>query len=215
MPQGSILDILMMMKVNGEAIAGEGTSKFDDKDKWLTGFEAGKFFEIEDFDLGIDVRDKDSTAASHTTTPPPSTGKQQVEKTGQFSTWIQSDASFDKTLYPIEMNPFSLTKQIDLASPVLFKNCFQKTQFDSASLVVRKAQGGLAGNNPSGYGLPFVRINFVEVLLISIDYDCSEVIKEKIKFVTRQVEIKYRAQKPDGSGGKDLSTSELNLKKSK
>jgi type VI protein secretion system component Hcp len=217
MPQGNVLDILMMMKQNGTAIDGEGFSQFDSESSWTDDFQTGKFFEIEDFDLGIDLVDGDS---SSTTKPTTGTGQQQTgqqkEKTGRFSKWVQGIATVSPSgssqMYPIEMTPFGFTKQADAASPILFKSCFKTLPFDSAVVVVRKT-GGLQGKNSVGAGLPFIRIEFKDVLVISVDYDCGEVIKEKCKFVARTVQVKYRTQNADGSGGKSSYTSQLSLQK--
>lgn len=221
MAQGNILDILMMMKQNGNAIDGEGFSQFDSESSWTDDFQTGKFFEIEDFDLGIDLVDKDSSS----TTKAPTTGSghqqanQEKEKTGRFSKWVQGIAHVTPSgqaasqMYPIEMEPISITKQADCASPILFKSCFKTIPFDSAVIVIRKTGGIQKSQSNAGAGLPFIRIEFKDVLVIAVDYDCAEVIKEKWKFVARSVQMKYRIQNSDGSGGKPFYTSQLNLQK--
>jgi type VI protein secretion system component Hcp len=214
MPQGNVLDILMMMKQNGTAIDGEGFSQFTSESSWTDDFQSGKFFEIEDFDLGIDLVDKDSSSTKPTTGTGQQQASQEKDKTGRFSKWVQGIANVSPNgqMYPIELEPFSFTKQADSASPILFKSCFKTLPFDSAVVVVRKT-GGLQGTSNVGAGLPFIRIEFKDVLVISVDYDCGEVIKEKCKFVARSVQVKYRTQNADGSGGKSSYTSQLSLQK--
>jgi hypothetical protein len=141
----TIADMLMFFKNGTTAIAGEGQSAVDPTDAFTSDFEDGKFIEIEDFDFGIDVVDSDSSATSTKDAGKTDTSKTK-EKTGRFSKWIQGiGASTGQgaagALYPVEMEPFSLTKQLDIASPVLFQNCFQTKPFDSAVLVRRKVGG--------------------------------------------------------------------------
>jgi type VI protein secretion system component Hcp len=215
MAKGEVLDILMMMKANGTAIDAEGFSTFDSETGWTDDFQTGKFFEIDDFDLGLGLVDQDSSA------PPKGTQAHNSEKeksrTGKFSKWVQAVANVSPTpgqqIYPVQMDEFSFSRQTDCASPILFKNCFKAIPFDSAAVIVRKA-GGLQGQSHHvGRGLPFLRVDFKYVLMTDISMDCGDVIKEKCKFVCRQVQVKYRMQKPDGTGGKMVYTGVLDLQK--
>ncbi len=206
-------DYLMMLEKGGNAIAAEGQAEIDTKDTLMKGFAKGRFFHVEDFDFGISVVDNDSAATDTT-----SKNGAKPKSTGRFSKWIQglnvsTGQGASGSLYPIEMEPFSFTRQIDLASPVLFYNCFQTKPFDSATLVRRKLVGTVQGSN-SIASIPFLRIEFSAVLLISVDWDGSEEIKEKCKFVCRSVKVQYRPQRQDGSPGDIIGGDWLSLKKS-
>ena len=206
-------DYLMMLEKGGNAIPAEGQAEIDTKDAFMKGFVKGRFFHVEDFDFGISVVDNDSSA---TDTRSGNGGK--TKTTGRFSKWIQgltvsTGQGTSGSLYPIEMEPFSFTRQIDLASPVLFYNCFQTKPFDSATLVRRKLTGTVQGSNKIA-SVPFLRIDFSAVLLVSVDWDGSEEIKEKCKFVCRSVKVQYRPQRQDGSPGDTIGGDWLSLKKS-
>jgi len=205
-------DYLMMFEKGGNAVPGEGQAEIDTKDPLMKGFAKGRFFHVQDFDFGISVVDSDSPA---TDTRSNNGGK--TKTTGRFSKWIQglnvsTGQGTSGSLYPIEMEPFSFTRQVDLASPVLFYNCFQTKPFDSATLVRRKMTGTALGSN-NITSLPFLRIEFSSVLLISVDWDGDEEVKEKCKFVCRSVKVQYRPQRPDGSPGDPIGGDWLSLKK--
>ena len=205
-------DCLMMFEKSGNAIPAEGQSEIDTKDALMKGFVKGRFFHVEDFDFGISVVDTDSPAKD--------TRKddgEKTKKTGRFSKWIQGlsvsvGQGSSGSLYPIEMEPFSFSRQIDIASPVLFYNCFQTKPFNSAVLV-RRRMSGLVPGSSNLTSIPFLRIDFGSVLLISVDWDGSEQIKEKCKFVCRSVKVQYRPQRPDGSPGDTIGGDWLSLKK--
>ena len=107
----------------------------------MAGFKKGQFFEIEDFDFGIQAVDTDSAAvaAKPPTGGDPHATDQTKARTGQFAKWIQNKTvSMEGGGYPIEMSPFQFTRQLDIASPLLFQRCFQTKPYNSAALVMRK-----------------------------------------------------------------------------
>lgn len=218
MAQAPPVDIIMMLKQagGGPAIDGESTSAIDKETGWTDDFTEGKYFEIEDFSLGIDIEDNDSASSKPPVNDPKTGGTVIPPKTGKFTKWVQGIAASAgpgelSKLYPVQMDPFSFTKQVDSASPTLFKNCFKTIPFDSAAIVMRKSSG--ITNTKTGIGhIAFFRIDFTGVLLTSIDYDGGEVIKEKCKMVCRTVQVKYRAQNNDGTAGKLSNSSKLDLK---
>jgi type VI protein secretion system component Hcp len=84
---------------------------------------------------------------------------------------------------------------MDRASPLLFQMCCDSKSFTSATLVKRKA----AGSDLSGHG--FLRFEFTDVLVIGVDWDSGDVVKEKCKFICRGMTVKYRPQTLNGSLG--------------
>jgi type VI protein secretion system component Hcp len=223
MAQANPVDIIMMLKEVGSSngIEAESMSAVDAKDVgWTDDFKPGQYFEIEDFTLGIDIEDNDS-AATAPTAPTLVTGKDgkpiaTQPKSGKFTKWTQGTAATAgpglSTLYPVQMDAFSFTRQMDFASPKLFKNCFKTIPFDSATIVMRKTGGVMDKKTGIGH-MAFLRIDFTGVLITSIDWDGGEVVKEKCKMVCRTVEVKYRAQNHDGTPGKPALSSKLDLKK--
>ena len=62
-------------------------------------------------------------------------------------------------------------------------------------MIKRKA----AASNVSGHA--FLRIDFTDVLVIGVDWDSGDVVKEKCKFICRGVKVQYKPQTSDGSLG--------------
>jgi type VI protein secretion system component Hcp len=221
-------DTLMMLVSGGQPISAESMATIDTKDTdMMTGFQVGKFFEIDDFDLGIDLNDTDSTS-TQTNSQPNQRGNQQgnnnnnnntKSSSSRFSKWVQGLAvtaghGSNSQLYPVQMEPFGFSRQMDCASPVLFQNCFQTKPFDSAVVVKRKRGVISAIDRGTAYvHVPYLRLEFKGVLLISADWDGGDYMKEKYKFVSQTVVVKYRQQNHDGSKGAVIGGTELSLKK--
>jgi|HubBroStandDraft_4_1064222.scaffolds.fasta_scaffold43653_2 type VI protein secretion system component Hcp len=216
-------DTLMMMVSGGQPISAESTATIDTvaNDILMKDFKPKKFFEIEDFDLGIDLNDTDSTA-TQTTNQQNQQGNQRgnnKSSSARFSKWVQGLAvtaghGANSQLYPVQMEPFGFTKQMDCSSPVLFQNCFQTKPFDSV-VVVKRKRGIVQGltRDTSYVHVPYLRLEFTGVLLISADWDGSDQMKEKYKFVSQTLVVQYRQQNLDGSRGTVFGGTELNLKK--
>jgi len=201
-------DVLMMIVgADGKGVPAECTTDdiTFDGDDLMDDFEEGTFFEVEDWDFGINVEDKDEGESAKPGTTPKTASK------AKFSRWMsmalnsiggggksQGDAAGG---YPVELEPFSFTRFVDKASPLLFNACSNKLSYKSAVVVKRKDIG-------SDYGLQtYFRIDFTDVLIISLAWDNGPVIKEKVKFICRQALIQYKQQKADGSLGAAISGS--------
>jgi type VI protein secretion system component Hcp len=205
-------DMLMMIEKSGQAMAAECSAAIDKTDALMKGFQVGKYFEVDDFDFGISLTDTDASAKG--TSPPHNGGVTQpgqpAQKTGaRFSKWVQGMGA---TAYTIEMEPFSFTRQMDIASVGLFYSCFLTKSFDAATLVMRKS-GGILDTNTGISNIPFLRIDFSGILIVGIDWDGGEVVKEKCKFVCRRVSVQYRPQLHDGTAGQTVGGDWLALKK--
>lgn len=205
-------DILMMFSKNGNPIAAECSALIDPDDQLMGGFKHGHFFEIDDFDFGISLTDSDESTKAKT----PQTGttpQAAAPKTGgRFSKWIQG---LGASSYTIEMEPFGFSRQIDVASMALFYSCFQTKSFDSATVVMRKT-GGVRFTEGPYKGLaavPYMRIDFNAVLVVSLDWDGGEVVKEKCKFVCRKVSVKYAQQDHKGTARAPAGGDWLSLQK--
>jgi type VI protein secretion system component Hcp len=205
-------DMLMMIEKSGQAMPAECSAQIDKTDALMKGFQAGKYFEVDDFDFGISLTDTDASAKN--ANPPPLVGGTQpgqpAQKTGaRFTKWIQGMGA---TNYTIEMEPFSFSRQMDSASMGLFYACFLTKSFDAATLVMRKAGGVIDATTGLG-AVPFLRIDFNSILIVGMDWDGAEVVKEKCKFVCRRVSVQYRPQLHDGSPGQTVGGDWLSLKK--
>jgi len=71
------------------------------------------------------------------------------------------------------MEPFSFTRMIDRASPLLFENCANSISFASATLVKRKVTGQTLALQA------FLRMDFKDVLIVGISWDDGDILKEK------------------------------------
>ena len=173
----------------------------------LSDFSAGKFFEIEQFSLGLNLSDFETGhgpgAAQPAPPKPPLAGGAQtdpaaaVPQKAKFASWRdkkKSRQAITALSFPVELDPFSFTRQVDRASPLLFESCASTTSFASATIVKRKVTG------QTTYALQgYLRIDFTDVLLVGLTWDDGEMIKEKCKFICRGVRVQYKPQVPDGT----------------
>jgi type VI protein secretion system component Hcp len=129
---------------------------------------AGKIFEIEDYSFDIE----------------------QTLNIGSQS----SGAGAGKVTF----NPFSITRKIDCASPILFNMACSGTAFQQVILALRKSAGAGAGSFSSG--VIFLRFDFrlVAVKTISWSHD-DESPKETVTFEYGAMVIRYCQQNSDGS----------------
>jgi type VI protein secretion system component Hcp len=213
-------DILMWIKDDSGPVHGESTTAFDKHDDFTKDFEKHKFFELEDFDFGIGLDDSDSSSKSsaqpprHSGTPAPNQNTVQAPRGPKFSNWIQGGPSAS---YPIQMEEVAITREIGAASPVLFQKCFKTLECKSAALVMRKVGGLAVAQSDAGKhiaALPFLRIDFSPVLITTISWDVGDYIKEKLKFVCRNVQVQYRVQTHHGTGDIVIKTDVLSQVKS-
>ncbi len=101
-----------------------------------------------------------------------------------------------KSRQGVQLSDISVTRQIDKASMVLMQSLIDAQDFDSASIVKRRAVGGSAES-----GQPYLRFDFNGVLITKINWADQHVVKETCTFITRGVQVLYRPQNADGSLG--------------
>lgn len=195
-------DLLMkFVQTNGEGVKAEGAATLKKDDRLLFDFWPGKFFEIEEFSFGLNVEDSEAggKTLSMPGTPRPPGAPAPVEHATpavKFAAWRdakKNSSQVDQITYPVVMDPFSFTRLVDKASPVFFHNCTNSISFASATLVKRKFTGGTLALQA------FLRVDFSDVLITSLDWDDGHIIKEKCKFICRGVAVQYKRQASDGS----------------
>lgn len=89
----------------------------------------------------------------------------------------------------------SVTKWVDLSSPILQLYCANGDHFDKATLVVRKA-----GKKP----LEYIIITMTKVMITSVSTGGSggeDKLTENVTLNFEQVEVKYTEQKDTGEAG--------------
>jgi type VI secretion system secreted protein Hcp len=99
----------------------------------------------------------------------------------------------------VTFNPFSITRKIDQASPILFQMACSGTAFKVVTLALRKGTGtGGGGANVSG--MIFLRFDFklVAVKTISWSHD-DESPKETVTFEYGGMQIRYSPQDASGT----------------
>jgi len=196
------VDILMKIVDEHGPVIGESQSVLTRGDDFVKGFEPGMFFDISDFDFDVSVRGDDGGGESDDDDEKPRTGsdgkpvvvpKKKKKKSGGFSQWLAGPHDG----YPVDMQPFQFTKELDQTSPLLFYFCSNSISLKSVTMVHRKAGGQKAvGQGYWGY----LRIDFTDVLLTSVSWDVADAIAtEKVKFICREIKVQYRSQNPDGS----------------
>jgi type VI protein secretion system component Hcp len=185
-------DLLMkLVTTGGQGIAAGATSTLVKDDKLLADFWAGKFFEVEDFGLGLELNDFETAGTANT-----GQTQQAAVQLGKFASWRdlrKTTAQIQEISFPVDMEPFSFTRLIDRASPLLFENCANSISFASATLVKRKVTGQKLALQA------FLRMDFKDVLIVGISWDDGDIIKEKCKFICRGVTVQYRRQASDGT----------------
>jgi len=185
-------DVLMkLVTIGGQGVAAGARSALSKDDKLLFDFWAGKFFEIDEFSLGLELEDFETTGSAN-----PGAAANAAVPTGKFSSWRdlrKSTTDIKAITFPVDMEPFSFTRAIDRASPVLFQSCANSVGFASATVVKRK---------PTGQTLAmqgFLRFDFKDVLIVKISWTGGALQKEKCQFICRGLTVQYRAQNADGS----------------
>ena len=95
--------------------------------------------------------------------------------------------------FKAEPEDFSLTRMIDASSPILLQQCLSVQRFQKAVVVKRSrvaSTGALAG---------FLRMEFFQVYLKSIDWTDGDAVRETCKFKYAGLNVTYVKRKPDGS----------------
>jgi type VI secretion system secreted protein Hcp len=99
----------------------------------------------------------------------------------------------------VTFNPFSITRKIDQASPLLFQMACSGTAFKVVTLALRKGTG-TGGGGASTSGMIFLRFDFklVAVKTISWSHD-DESPKETVTFEYGAMQINYAPQTASGT----------------
>ncbi len=202
-------DLLMMFVGPKGPVEADCLVEVSPGDDLTRDFKQGHYFELQDFDFSVGLEDTDAKAlaaknAQQGKTPPTThaakskkdaKGKDgDEEKTkANFSQWRYPDPTKSGAKYPLDLQPFSFTRSMDRASTTFFQNCCDAKVFKSATLVKRTIVGGTGGMKA------FLRIEFKDVLIIGLDWDDGEVVKEQCKFITRGVKVYYKFQSAEGA----------------
>ncbi len=102
----------------------------------------------------------------------------------------------------VTFNPFSITRSIDIASPILYQMACSGTAFETVTLALRKSMGAgaaaIGGEDTSG-GI-FLRFDFKLVAVKTISWAHDETSpKETVSFEYGGLQMRYMRQKAEGS----------------
>jgi type VI protein secretion system component Hcp len=221
-------DVLMKIVLDGTAIPAECSAVVvNDKDPLSTGFVTasqgndwkGNYFALEEFEISLGLLAESKPGAA----PPSQADKEQhaatqavlkeqqkkldelAKKAGEEGTKLSGGNSggFERFMnqgrsatraksYSANLEPVEITKKMDASSLTLFKACINSTTLDSAVLIKRRGSG-------ADQLRTYLRIEFIQLLITDFNWDEDEVVKEKIKFVCREVHVKYSIENDDGT----------------
>jgi type VI protein secretion system component Hcp len=186
MVETAATDLLMMFSINGiEGIAAGSLSTLDEGDKLNRQFREGRFFEVEKFSFAWEVEGTEGTDESGAKA---------------FSRWRAAkpgDKEPPTPPYGYKCKPttVTITRPIDDASPLLFQYCAKRQKFEKAILIKR----GMI-NDRSGM-ITFLRIEFSNVMITSLDWSDGDVVKESCRFIYRKMKVTYVRRNEDGTAG--------------
>ncbi len=167
-------------------------------DDFMDGFEPqtydsfSNFFEVQGFSYGFEVKDESDTkqegGAKH------QAPKKDKLVSGDFVSWrTGTDDEAKNVKLQLEFRSFKFERLIDSASPIFFDHLVKSKSFASAILVKRVSVGA------DGTAMGFLRLEFFDVLLTSLDWDDGDMTKEKVEFICKKFIMRFRPQKADGS----------------
>jgi type VI protein secretion system component Hcp len=199
-------DLLMKFVMNGKPIAGGSTTELapssSGANPLLAGFQSGRMIEIDSLSFRCGTSGSEPGAPPKPKDPNQRRGSGDDDepepmnpKPGGYQSWRAGKT----TKYPLDIQPVSFNRTIDIASPVLIQSCIDCTSFDSATLVKRKPAGTKTA------GEVYLRMDFIGVLVIKVDWSDGDTVKETISFIARSITVSYRAQLANGSLGPVIS----------
>jgi type VI protein secretion system component Hcp len=192
---------------DGDALLAECAADKDKDDDWMKDFNPedaqnySDFFEVAKFEFGVAIKPEDTSKSDAQTHKPQQHGgntkkdAQHAKAKDAWQSWrsANSDSDVDNLKYPFEVDKFQFERVIDRASVELFTACCTSQTFKSAVFVKRVSTGG---TRP---GRAFLRIDFDEVMVTSLNWDDGDMLNETCEFICRGFKFKYRRQAADGS----------------
>jgi type VI protein secretion system component Hcp len=217
MPDQSAYDIAMKFVLKGGGIInGESAMQILDGDPLMDGFTSiseyySNFFEVTSFDFSMNLEPQDAasnaprSAATPVGRPQPPTvaaaGKTAAAAGGDpFGRWRSAtESEAQKMRFNLKFQTFHFTRVIDAASPIFFQNCCNQKRFESAALVKRVSMGIPAPSSSGSVAPAFMRLDFKDILLTSIQWDDGDLVTESCEFECNWMSFQYRQQAPDGT----------------
>jgi hypothetical protein len=206
MAAGDATDLIMKFVLKGSPIDGESTTNLVSAEgqynELLTGFLPKSMFEVDSFTFKSGILDdaapqqQPANTATQRNGKPAAVTASTLAAPAEFQAWRTGK----RTKYPVDLQPVSFTRSIDKSSTTLIQSCIDNVVFDSATLIKRKAAGGRVA------GEVFLRLDFLGVLVVGVDWSNDLEVKETCRFICRGTIISYRPQLPDGTLGGTVSS---------
>lgn len=220
MPNDDSGDLFVKFKAQEGYIPGGSTTALSKADLFGE-FFPGLFFEVDSFSFSVGIESEadsanHSQAAAGKAGPSPSAigkvlgdvgfnSKQQgalqgfLAPRGGKTVGPQAQNDFkafrsgrSNVKYPVSVQPVTIVRPIDRASPELLQRCLDTHTFKSVSVVKRKAAGTVYA------GEPYLRMDFIGVLIKDVSWSNDEPVKETTRLISRSIVIRYRPQGSDG-----------------
>ena len=214
-----VTDLLMMISVDGSnGVPAGSTASVNGKDPMNEGFVAGRFFELEEFGFGMKLESNEGkgTAVSGQSKTTPAganaaTGLAPPKPSEKdFAIWRSVKAGETEPVLPYLCKPeaFTIKRLVDAATPVLFDHCAKRQKFKRAVIIKRYRGQGDGSERGASSGVPntltFLRMEFGQVMLTSLDWSDGEVVTETGRFVFQTFSVTFIQQKADGSAGRQI-----------
>ena len=186
-------DVLMYMaQTAGSPMAAESTSELNADDTLTSDFVAGKYFEIEDFTLQMNLSDDEGDGAAD-----------NAKETRPYGRWrgLADDSDTPDPPFRADPDDVSFSRLIDSASPVLLKNCLDKKRFDTAVIVKRSRMGSAAQMST------ILRLEFQQVFVRAVQWEDGNTVRESCKFKFGLMKATYRKRNQDSSIASSSSCS--------
>lgn len=164
-------------------------------------FAPGYYFEVLDFDLGLDLKGDEvetgsaATSASHARNGhKPAVSGTPATKATTFTAWRTADPSRLKSLppYPIVPDVLKFTRSMDRASPVLFKHYANRLEFGTAVLIKRLIWGETSTLQT------VMRLELLDTALVDLSWTQGDVIRETLQLEYKKLTLSFRVQDDDG-----------------
>ena len=176
-------DVIMCLFKDSSALDAESTSQIVATDKMTQGiFQAGKFFEIESFSLALKLRDDDKAGMG-------AVSGRTYEAWRAAKTDTQTKG---KQLFYVLPEELTVVRDLDKASPALLQCCLTGDLLKRAVLVKR-------GRNSVGDLTGFMKMEFNDLRVRSVDWSDGDTVRETCKFKFAKFTVTYVVRKADGS----------------
>jgi type VI protein secretion system component Hcp len=212
MAKGDHSDLFMIIRgADGNLIDGESQAELTSDDPisqtLLDGLDPKKVFELDSFTLSAEADDQsESEIRAELTKQNQHSGP---VKPGTKSTPPMSQRQIEQAVadrLKAQKGPpvraISFSRAVDRSSAFFLSNIAIGKGYKSASLIKRKATGGMTPEQTAVVGDVYLRIDFDYVLITEVSWqDDDDEVKEDCKFICRKISIQYRPQLPDGTLG--------------